>query len=42
VALWSALAGVGGVIGNLGGGLAVEFGEVEVQTFLPCEVIGGS
>jgi EmrB/QacA subfamily drug resistance transporter len=26
VALWSALAGVGGVIGNLGAGLAVEFG----------------
>jgi len=26
VLLWSALAGVGGVIGNLGGGLAVEFG----------------
>jgi EmrB/QacA subfamily drug resistance transporter len=26
VALWSALTGVGGVIGNLGGGLAVEYG----------------
>src|ERR1700722_13703355 len=26
VALWSALAGIGGVAGNLGGGLAVEFG----------------
>jgi EmrB/QacA subfamily drug resistance transporter len=26
VALWSALAGVGGVLGNLGGGLAVELG----------------
>jgi EmrB/QacA subfamily drug resistance transporter len=26
VALWSALTGVGGVVGNLGGGLAVEFG----------------
>lgn len=26
VALWSALTGVGGVLGNLGGGLAVEFG----------------
>jgi EmrB/QacA subfamily drug resistance transporter len=30
VALWSALAGVGGVIGNLGGGLAVEFGGWQV------------
>ena len=26
VALWSALTGIGGVLGNLGGGLAVEFG----------------
>jgi len=26
VALWSALTGVGGVVGNLGGGLAVEYG----------------
>jgi EmrB/QacA subfamily drug resistance transporter len=26
VALWSALAGIGGVAGNLGGGLAVQFG----------------
>jgi EmrB/QacA subfamily drug resistance transporter len=26
VALWSALTGVGGVIGNLGGGLAVQYG----------------
>jgi EmrB/QacA subfamily drug resistance transporter len=26
VALWSALTGVGGVLGNLGGGLAVQFG----------------
>jgi EmrB/QacA subfamily drug resistance transporter len=26
VALWSALTGIGGVAGNLGGGLAVEFG----------------
>ena len=26
VALWSALTGIGGAVGNLGGGLAVEFG----------------
>ena len=26
VALWSALTGIGGVAGNLGGGLAVQFG----------------